>query len=588
MHLFEQLRSHILRHVLPDVVGFTVSREAVPQSVLDAITVELPRDPSHGDVSTNAAMVLAKPLKKLPRDIAESMLEGLKQFPAVTDATIAGPGFINLRMKPAFWQNELIVLLDNPDTYGDSAMGEGQRINVEYVSANPTGPLHIGHSRMAVVGDALAALLTKAGYEVVKEYYVNDAGAQIDVLARSVYQRYRQAYGEEADIAEGMYPGEYLIAVGEALKDEYGGTLLDEAEEEWLPEVRLFAVEEMLKLIRQNLAELGIEHDIFTSELALRDDGLLDKGLAILEDKDLIYQGVLAPPKGKAPPEDWEATEQTLFRSSQFSDDSDRPVRKSNGDYTYFAGDIAYTHDKLSREFDTLIIMLGADHGGYVKRMEALTHALSDGEVSLKTQLCQLVKLLDGGKPVKMSKRAGNFVQVSDVVRDVGKDVLRFMMLTRKPEQMLDFDLQKVKEQSKDNPVFYVQYAHARCKSVLRLAHQSMKEAAEQSADTAQVNVSLLDSPSELALIKRLASFPRTVELATQSYEPHRIIYFLQELSSEFHSFWNKGGDEKKLRFIIEENGELTKARLALARAVATVIASGLAIAGVEPVDEMR
>lgn len=588
MNLFAQIHDYIQRVVIPEAVGFTISREKVPQKVLDAVTVEFPRDRKHGDVSTNVAMVLAKPLEMSPRDVANSMLGALKQFKHMELVEVAGPGFINMRLQPEFWQQELGVILGDPAHYGESKVGEGHRVNIEYVSANPTGPLHIGHARGAVAGDALALLLQKASYEVVKEYYINDAGTQVDVLAHSVYLRYRQAYGEDITIGEGMYPGEYLVEVGEALKQEYGGTLLDESEDEWLPEVRQFAVEQMMEEIRKNLAGLGVEHDVFTSELTLREDGYLEQGIDELTEKGLIYRGVLEPPKGKEPPEDWEAQEQTLFKSSEFGDDSDRPVIKSNGQYTYFAGDVAYTKHKLEREFDTLVMLLGADHGGYVSRMQAVVKALGDDEADLTVQLCQLVKLLDGGEPVKMSKRAGNFVLVDDVVKAVGKDVLRFIMLTRKPEQMLDFDLQKVQEQSKENPVFYVQYAHARCQSVLRMAKEQLPSALSLSQLPEKVDFSLLSSESEMQLIKTLSSFPRQVEAAAKAYEPHRIAYFLQELASEFHAFWNKGGDDKQLRFIIEDNEALSTARLALARSVAAVIAAGLQILGVEPRDEMR
>jgi arginyl-tRNA synthetase len=583
MHLFQQVLDYITRFVVPDAVG----RGNIPETTLANITVEFPRDASHGDLSTNVAMVLAKPLGKAPKELAEAMLETLRAFRYMEKVEIAGAGFTNMTLKPAFWQQELGVILQAQTHYGESKIGQGQRVNVEYVSANPTGPMHIGHARGAVVGDALALLLQKASYEVVKEYYINDAGSQVETLARSAYLRYREAYGEIITIPQGMYPGEYLVAVGEGLKAAYGGTLLDEEEEEWLPEVKRFSIEAMMAMIREDLAQLGITHDVFTSEQSLHDNDWLKNGVQVLHDKGLIYRGTLEPPKGKTPDE-WESGEQTLFRSTDFGDDSDRPVVKSDGNYTYFAGDVGYAAQKLSRGFDTLVMLLGADHGGYVSRMNALVKALSGGNTELKIQLCQLVKLMDGGIVVKMSKRSGSFVTVREVTDEVGKDVLRFVMLTRKPEQSLDFDLQKVKEQSRDNPVFYVQYAHARCKSVLRLAQEAMPDAVKASQSITEVDVSLLSSEAELQLIKLLASFPRTIEAAAKAYEPHRIAYFLQEVAAEFHGFWHKGGADNQLRFVIEDNKALTAARLLLARCVALVLASGLQVLGVHPAEEMR
>ncbi len=588
MNLFAQLHDYIHRFVIPDVVGFTFSKDKVPQKTLDAVTVEFPKDRSHGDLSTNAAMVLAKHLRKSPRDLAQEMVETLKEFKGLKKVDVAGPGFINMSFEPSFWQQELHTILNEQTSYGTSEMGEGKRVNIEYVSANPTGPLHIGHARGAVVGDTLANLLSKASYDVVKEYYINDAGNQIDVLAESLYARYLQLFGQDAEIKEGMYPGEYLIEIAQSMKEEMGGSLIGEEVEEWKDEVKPFAVEKMMELIRENMKQLGVEHEVFTSELYLQEENYVENGIEELNAKGLIYRGVLEPPKGKEPPEDWEAKEQTLFKSTEYGDDSDRPVIKSDGNYTYFAGDIAYTKHKLERDFDTLVMVLGADHGGYVSRMQAIVQAMSEGETELKVQLCQLVKLLDGGQPVKMSKRAGNFVLVEDVVEAVGKDALRFHMLMRKPEQALDFDLQKVTEQSKDNPVFYVQYAHARCQSVLRSASVDAESAYHDSQYPEKVDVSLLKSDKELQLIQTLASFPRAVEQAAKAYEPHRIAYFLQELAAELHGLWHIGSGDEQMRFIVSGNEKLTTARLALARSVVSVIASGLHILGVEPMDEMR
>jgi arginyl-tRNA synthetase len=580
-HLFQQVLDHILHVCVPEMPR----SGALEAKTLVSVTVEFPREATHGDLSTNVAMVLAKPLGKSPREIAEALLPHLQKLPLLTSAEVAGAGFINLRFAPAFWQQEVTTILTAGARYGESQIGRGQRVNVEYVSANPTGPMHIGHGRGAVVGDALATLLQKASYEVTKEYYINDAGGQVLTLARSAYLRYCEAYGEDITIPQGMYPGEYLKAVGEGLKQAYGGTMLDESEEEWLPEVTRFAIDAMMGMIREDLAQLGITHDVFTSEHALRDEGWLERGIETLDAKGLIYRGILEPPKGKAP-EDFEAAEQTLFRSSAYGDDSDRPVVKSNGDYTYFAGDIGYAAHKIERGFHALVMLLGADHAGYVSRMKALVAALSDSNVEMNVQLCQLVKLMDGGEVVKMSKRSGSFVTVREVTEEVGKDVLRFVMLTRKPEQPLDFDLQKVKEQSRDNPVFYVQYAHARCQSVLRLAGVSMPEAHVNSANVTVENLALLKHEAELSLIRLLSSFPRVVEAAAKAYEPHRIAYFLQELAAAFHGLWNYG--ETAIRFMVEDNAPLTTARLALARATATVIASGLGVLGVAPVNEMR
>ncbi len=583
MNVFSQLRENI--KVICESV---LAADACPQGWFDPVTVEPPRDASHGDMSTNAAMVLCKRAGINPRQLAEQLVSKIEALEEVREASIAGPGFINMSFAPEFWQKQLAVMLSSGLAYGDSAIGETAKINVEYVSANPTGPLHIGHARGAVVGDALANLLSKAGFAVTKEYYVNDAGGQIDTLARSAFLRYREALGEViGEIPEGLYPGDYLIPVGEALKAEYGDGLAQADESEWLPKIRLFAVGKMLELIRTDLADMGIEHEVFTSEKSLHDAGRVAEVLAKLETKGLVYKGVLEPPKGKLP-DDWEPREQTLFKTTDFGDDTDRALKKNDGSWTYFAADVAYAEDKLNRGFAKQVLILGADHGGYVKRMQAAVSALSDGLADIRLQLCQLVKFMEDGQPIKMSKRAGTFTTVRDVLEAVGKDVLRFIMLTRKPEQPLDFDLTKVTEQSKDNPVFYVQYAHARCKSLIRMAEEQLPEAVEPSCSPTDAQVALLASEEELAMLKKLAEWPRVVEAAAIHYEPHRVAYYLQELAAAFHSFWNLGNDNISLRFIQKDAIDGSIARLALARAVATVIASGLTVLGVEPVEEMR
>ncbi len=579
MNIFNELKFHI-QAVVEDEFG------TFPTDVMRTITVELPKDASHGDLATNAAMVLAKPLGKTPREIAEVVRNRLLAHPDLVAVNVAGPGFINLTLTSIFWQRQLLTILHAGTEYGSSNLGGQEAINIEYVSANPTGPMHIGHARGAVAGDALALLLQKAGYNVTREYYINDAGAQTDVLARSVYLRYREALGDEiGEIPAGLYPGDYLIPVGQSLAAQEGSSLSALPEHEWLPQVRQFAIAQMMALIRQDLADLGICHDVFTSERTLHEEGRIPQVLESLDTKGLLYRGILEPPKGKIP-DDWEPREQLLFRSTAHGDDCDRPLAKSDGSYTYFAGDVAYAQDKLSRGFPKLVMVLGADHGGYISRMKALIKVLSEDKASLEVILCQLVKLFKSGQPFKMSKRAGTFITVRDVLDEVGKDVLRFVMLTRKPEQPLDFDLEKVKEQSKDNPVFYVQYAHARCHSVLRQPHAQEASARTQSADAALV--AHLSHPAELALIRRLCYWPRLVESAAQAYEPHRVAYYLYELASELHGLWSLGNEDPGMRFLLEDNTDLSAARLTLAKAVATVIASGLHVLGVEPLEEMR
>jgi arginyl-tRNA synthetase len=559
------------------------------------ITVEPPRDPSHGDLATNAAMVLAGAVKQNPMALAErigAVLPGRELVSAdyrgsAFTVAPARPGFINIELAPEVWHAQLRAILRTGTEYGDSLLGAGEPVNVEFVSANPTGPMHVGHGRGAVVGDALAGLLTKAGFKAQREYYVNDAGAQVDILARSTYLRYREALGEAIGaIPEGYYPGEYLVETGHALAARDGRKWLGRPEVEWLAPVRDFAIEEMMALIMADLAALGVAHDLFVSERGLVADGAIDDCLAALEQRGLIYSGVLEAPKGKLP-DDWEPREQTLFRATRFGDDVDRPLKKSDGSWTYFAADIAYHRDKFRRGFGNLIDVWGADHGGYVKRMQAAVRAVTNDAAALDVKLCQLVNLFDKGVPVRMSKRAGTFITLREVVDEVGKDVFRFIMLTRKNDQALDFDFAKVTEQSKDNPVFYVQYAHARAASVMRHAAEQFPEHDLSDAALSEAPLDRLADSSEIALIRQLAGWPRLIEAAAEAHEPHRIAFYLQDLAGQFHVLWNKGKDEATLRFILASDAELTRARLALVRGVAIVIASGLAVFGVEPAQEM-
>ena len=549
------------------------------------VTVEPPRDPLHGDMATNAAMVLAKPAGAKPRDIAEKLAALLVADARVTTAEVAGPGFLNMRLDDAVWQGVIGATLAAGTDYGRSDMGAGKRVNVEYVSANPTGPLHVGHTRGAVFGDALASLLAYAGYDVTREYYINDGGAQVDVLARSVYLRYLEAHGQEVQFADGTYPGEYLIDVGHALKEKVGDAYVGKGEQDWLAEVREFATEKMMDLIRQDLAVLGVKMDHFFSEKSLYGTGRIEAAIDALRGKGLIYRGVLEPPKGKTP-EDWEPREQTLFKSTEHGDDVDRPIMKSDGAWTYFAPDIAYHFDKVERGYDLLIDVFGADHGGYVKRMKAAVSALSDGKTPLDIKLTQLVKLFKNGEPFKMSKRAGTFVTLRDVVDQVGPDVTRFVMLTRKNDANLDFDFDKVLEQSRENPVFYVQYANARVNSVLRRAADA-GIAVDDAAITA-ADLTTLTHTSELNVARKIAEWPRLVEIAARTNEPHRVAFYLYELASDFHALWNKGNDETSVRFIQEGDVATSQSKIALARAVSVVISAGLAILGVKPAEEMR
>ncbi len=572
MNLFADIRELVI-----GALDALVAEGALPQGLsFDNVAVEPPRDAAHGDMATNAAMVLAKPAGLKPRDIAEALAGKLTEDARISDAMVAGPGFLNLRLDGAAWTGLVSTILTDP-AYGRSTLGAGRKVNVEYVSANPTGPLHVGHTRGAVFGDALASLLEFAGHDVTREYYINDGGAQVDVLARSAYERYREALGHAPEIAEGLYPGDYLVPVGEALKEKYGDSLLDKGEEHWLEDVREFAIERMMEMIREDLAALGVEMDVFFSEKSLYGTGRIEAAIEELRGKDLIYKGTLEPPKGKMP-EDWEPREQTLFRSTAHGDDVDRPIMKSDGAWTYFAPDIAYHYDKVTRGFDALIDVFGADHGGYVKRMKAAVSALSDGKVPLDIKLTQLVKLYKNGEPFKMSKRAGNFVTLRDVVDAVGKDVTRFHMLTRKNDAPLDFDFDKVLEQSRENPVFYVQYANARVHSVLR-------KAAEQGIEP---GAPLLSDEAEISVAKKLAEWPRLVEIAARGHEPHRIAFYLYDLASELHGLWNKGNENPALRFVQEGDSEATSAKIALPKAVSIVISAGLGILGVTPAEEMR
>ncbi|MEM7599242.1 MAG: arginine--tRNA ligase [Pseudomonadota bacterium] len=580
-----QLFSDIRQLVLSAIADLQGSGDLPDDLNTDPITVEPPRDAAHGDMATNAAMVLAKPAQMKPRDIAEKLAAALGQDARITSAEVAGPGFLNLRLAEGVWQDVIRAVLEKGAEFGRSDMGLGQKVNVEYVSANPTGPLHVGHTRGAVFGDALASLLDHAGFDVTREYYINDGGAQVDVLARSVYLRYLEAHGQAVAFEDGTYPGDYLVPVGEALKAKVGDAFVDQDEQVWLEEVRDFATDAMMDLIRSDLAALGVKMDVFYSEKSLYGTGRIEEALSALEAKGLIYEGVLEPPKGKLP-EDWEPREQTLFKSTEHGDDVDRPVKKSDGAWTYFAPDIAYHYDKVSRGFDALIDVFGADHGGYVKRMKAAVSALADGRVPLDIKLTQLVKLYKDGEPFKMSKRAGTFVTLRDVVDQVGSDVTRFVMLTRKNDAPLDFDFDKVLEQSKENPVFYVQYAHARVSSVLRKAAEAGIDVSDAALRVADLSGNTHEA--ELALSKKLAEWPRLVETAARSHEPHRVAFYLYDLASELHALWNRGNDTPSLRFLQEGDAATSQAKIAQARAVAVVISAGLGILGVTPAEEMR
>ena len=586
MNLFQHFQAEVTRQI-----EAMVAEGDLPEG-LDAsrISVEPPRDSSHGDVTTNAAMVLAKPAGMKPRDIAEKLAARLNALSVVTETEVAGPGFINLRLADAFWHDRLAEILAAGTAYGDSDLGnDGHKVNVEYVSANPTGPLHVAHARGAVVGDVLARLLKKAGYDVTTEYYINDAGAQVEILATSAYLRYCQALGEDiGDIPEGMYPGEYLIPIGQAIAEADGAKWREVDEDVWLPHFREFTVARMMAQIKTDLEVLGISQDVYTSEKELVAAGAVDAVYQTLSARDLIYTGVLEPPKGKPAPDDWEPRPQSLFRATQFGDDVDRPLKKSDGSWTYFANDIANHLDKYKRGFTQMIDIFGADHGGYVKRMKAAVTAVSEGKAELDIKLCQMVHLMKDGEPMRMSKRAGNFVTLRDLIDEVGKDVVRFLMLTRKSDSQMEFDLVKAVEQSRENPVFYVQYAHARCRSVLRSAADEISGLDTSPEALAGADLALLSDPAELDLIKVMAAWPRMVEQAAEAHEPHRVANYLHDLASAFHGLWNKGNDDTSLRFLQGDTPEVSRARMAMVQATATVIASGLDVLGVTPVEELR
>lgn len=589
-HLFADVLSRV--HAVCAALG---GEGVLPAGLdLSRVVVEPPRDATHGDMATNAAMVLAKDAKAKPRELADKIADKLRADPIVERVDVAGPGFINLTLKTSAWFGALRSVLEQGKSYGRSSVGAAEKVNVEYVSANPTGPMHVGHCRGAVFGDALASLLSFAGYDVTKEYYINDAGAQVDVLARSAFLRYREALGETiGEIPEGLYPGDYLVPVGKALASEYGDKLTKQSEAEWLPVVRAKAISMMMEMIKGDLAALNIRHDVFFSERSLNENGNDRVGATIAElrAKGDVYEGRLPPPKG-APVEDYEDREQTLFRATAFGDDVDRPLKKSDGSYTYFASDIAYHKTKFDRGFLNMVDVWGADHGGYIKRVQAAIKAVTDDKATLDVKIVQLVKLLRNGEPVKMSKRSGDFVTLREVVDEVGSDAVRFMMLFRKNDAVLDFDLAKVIEQSKDNAVFYVQYGHARGHSIFKNARETVpslpEDATERVAFLRGAKIERLSDPVELSLIRQIAIYPRIVEAAAVAHEPHRIAFYLYDLASEFHALWTKGRDMPHLRFIIQNDAEVTIARLALVQGVVSVLASGLAVLGVHAPDEMR
>lgn len=584
MNIFQEYRNRIV-----DILAHMSQTGDLPAGLdLSRVTVEPPRDASHGDMSTNAAMVLSKAAGKNPRQLGEALAEKIKALDGVAEVTVAGPGFVNFRLEAAAWLSTIRNVLSAGVHFGNSGIGRNKKVNIEYVSANPTGPMHAGHMRGAVIGDALAALLEKAGYDVTREYYFNDAGAQVDVLARTVFLRYREALGEDIGaIPEGLYPGEYLKDVAQQLAARDGKKWLETDEAAWLDPIRAFAVAAMMKMIKEDLDLIGIRHDVFTNEREIIENGTLEKCFSALQEQGLIYQGTLPPPKGKEM-EDWEPAELTLFRSSNFGDASDRPLKKRDGTWAYIMPDIAYHYDKLQRGFSWMINLLGKDHGGYEQRMRPAITALGGGKAHLDVVYCGMVKLFKNGEPVKLSKRSGNIITLREVVEEVGPGVARFFMLLRTPDTELDFDFDKVVEQSKDNPVFYVQYAHARCHSVLRNAREMFAGIETDAAALSTADVSLLDSEEELKLVRLMAAWPRFVETAAEAHEPHRITFYLQELAAEFHAFWNKGRDDASLRFLHENDRGLSFARLALVRSVATVIASGLAVMGVTPLEELH
>lgn len=586
MNIFSQFDDYISKILQ----GIDLNDNAL--NLLTRISAEPPRDPSHGDISTNAAMVLAKPAGKNPRELAQIIADALQELDDVSEVTIAGPGFINIKLSEAFWYEHLKTLFNEGADYGRGLVSNGTKVNVEYVSANPTGPMHVGHCRGAVVGDAVANLLAFAGFDVTKEYYVNDAGGQIDVLAKSLYHRYLEALGEDVGtVPEGLYPGDYLVPPAKKLVDEYGDKLKLMASDEMITILKETSISSMMAMIKEDLSTLNIHHDVFFSErdLHIKKNGksTIDTMLEKMRAKGHVYEGKLPPPKGETP-EDWEDREQTLFRSTAVGDDADRALVKSDGSYTYFAADVAYFQDKFDRGYERMIYVLGADHSGYAKRLKAVCKAVAGDEAELDVLFCQLVKLMRNGEPFKMSKRAGDFISLRDVVEEVGCDAVRFMMLYRKAEAPLDFDFAKVTEQSKDNPVFYVQYAHARVASVFRQVVSEMPDLDISQSSLENADLSLLKDDGELALIKKAAEFPRIIEQAARSDEPHRLAFYLYELASELHGHWSKGKESPELRFINHKNAQLTLSRLVLLRSVASVIASGLGIIGVSAPNEMR
>lgn len=584
MHLLKVFYDHIIK----SLSYLSIKGGNLPNGWQEKVTVNLTRDPNHGDLATNIAMILAKPLGKSPKDLAANIAGHLTQNSDIVKAEVAGPGFINLTLSPTFWQKQIKIILDQGIRYGESNLGAGQKVNIEFVSTNPTGPMHTGHGRNAVLGDTIASLLTKVGYQVCREYYVNDAGGQVNALARSLYVRYRQAVGQtinDNDFTADMYPADYLVPAAEKLFQEDGDKWINQSEEKWLEHFKEFAVTEMLTLIRQDLALLGVHMDVFTSEKTLVNDKQVEKTLDALRAKGDVYQGTLEPPKGHVI-EDWEPRPQTLFRATQYGDDVDRPLIKSDNSWTYFASDIAYHFHKFQRGFHHLIDVFGADHSGYVKRIKAAVQAITDNQASFEIKVCQMVNFLDEGVPVRMSKRAGTFITVKEVIDRVGKDATRFMMVSRHQDMPIDFDFAKVVEQTRDNPIFYIQYAHARVQSVLRHSQEVFPQL--NLSTLSEADLSLLTDEHELSMIKVLTDWPSQVEGAAQVREPHRLANFLYDVASHFHALWNKGKDHTHLRFIEPQNFEQTKARLALITATATVIANGLTTLGITPVQEMR
>lgn len=584
MNIFNRYQEEIHR-----ILTAMVAAGELPAGLdFSRVKVEPPREAAHGDMATNAAMVLAKAAGKNPRQLGEALAAKLKAMAGVADASVAGPGFINFKLKDSEWTDILHEILSSGIHYGDCKLGKGEKVNVEYVSANPTGPMHAGHIRGAVIGDSLAALLEKAGYDVTREYYFNDAGTQVDVLARTTHLRYREALGEDIGaIPEGLYPGEYMKDVAQALVARDGKKWLGKPESEWLAPIRDFSVRVMMDEIRKDLALIGITHEVFSNEREIVENGTLEKVFKTLQGMDLIYQGTLPPPKGKEM-EDWEPAELTLFRSTKYGDSSDRPLKKRDGNWAYIMPDIAYHYDKIQRGYKWMINVLGKDHGNYLDKMRPAISALSNNTAKIDVIFCAMVKVLKNGVPVKFSKRSGNIITLREMVEEVGAGAVRFFMLSRTPDSELEFDFAKVVEQSKDNPVFYVQYAHARCCSVMRNAKAMWSDADLSPEALAKGDMKRINTPEELKLVRLLAGWPRHVESAAEAHESHRIPIYLHDLASEFHAFWNKGRDDTTLRFLIEQDKELSFARLALVKAVATVIASGLAVMGVTPVEEMH